>query len=109
MIPPEDQLRRKRVWVGLLSAGFLLAAVVAAFQPGREALHAVLLRVGLLLGAFWLALPSKDRPAAWAKFSPWTIAGIVALAVFLPRLKFVLPVLIAFAGIAWLVRPRKTK
>ncbi|MEZ6060382.1 MAG: hypothetical protein R3C19_08480 [Planctomycetaceae bacterium] len=105
--PLADELRQKRVYVGLLSAGCLIGALAAAFVPEKEGLQALLIRVGLLLGAFWLAMPSRNRPAAWAKFSPWTIVGIVLFAAFLPRMKFLLPLLIVAGGIAWLVRPRR--
>ncbi len=43
------------------------------------------IRVGLLTGAFWVALPSKGRAAAWANISPWSVFGIVGGMLFVVR------------------------
>jgi hypothetical protein len=104
----EEELRSKRVYVGILAIGFLIAGlVVFAAHPDREGVQGALLRVGVLLGAFWLALPTKTRPAAWSKVSPLTIGIAVAVAAFLPRLRYVLPLVAAVAAIAWYTRPRR--
>lgn len=74
----------------------------APFWPGA------FIRVGLLLGAFWLALPARGREAAWARVSPASIAGfalaIVGIAV---RPRIAVPILIVLAIAAFLLRPRQ--
>lgn len=62
----ENELRQKRTMVGLLAIGSTITACVLLVIGGSQGLASALLRVGLLLGAFWLALPTKGRPAAWA-------------------------------------------
>lgn len=108
----DDELRSKRIYVGLLAVAALVGGVVLAFFPGNEGVQGACVRVGLVLGAFWLALPSKERPAAWKKFSSrmssnWTIFALIATAIVIPRAKAMFPLLAIMAGIAWFARPRK--
>lgn len=106
----EDELRGKRIYVGLLSIGCLVGAVVAVVvAPDNEGLQGAFIRVGLLLGAFWLAMPTATRPAAWKRLptSNWAIFGMIVSAVLISRLKYMFPVIAVFAGIAWFARPRK--
>jgi hypothetical protein len=70
----------------------------------------VCLRVGLVLGATWLAYPQLSRVAE--RFPPWLIGGFLlgALVVLIrPRAIFaVLPILAAIAFLqflGWLFRP----
>ncbi|MBW3541680.1 MAG: hypothetical protein KY476_15535 [Planctomycetes bacterium] len=65
------------------------------------------LRVGLLMGALWLALPSKNREAAWANFSLPMLAlfvGIVVAVAMRPRIA--IPLLIVLGLAALIIRPR---
>ena len=56
-------------------------------------------RVGLLMSAFWLALPSSHRQAAWANISKGTLIGIVVALIVTARLKLriVAPIILADA------------
>ena len=106
----EEELRGKRVYVGLLSIGCLVGAVVTMIlRPDDTGLLGALVRVGLLLGAFWLAMPTATRPAAWKRLpsSNWAIFGMIISAVLIPRLKYMFPVMAIFAAVAWFARPRK--
>lgn len=104
----DQDLVRKRTPVAVITVACFVGYAVLLFWPEQEGTRAAFLRVGLLMAAFWLAMPSKSRPAAWKPLqSPWTLPGIVIFAVFLPRLKVMLPVLAFFAVIAWFARPRK--
>ena len=104
----DDELRKKRVYVGLFSLICLIGAGVLSFFPGNEGLQGALLRVGILLFAFWLALPTNKRPAAWKGLSSnWVLVGGVVMAAAIPRLRAMFPVLAVFAAIAWFARPRK--
>ena len=103
----ETELRRKRALVGALAICCTVVAATLLLLGRSDAFASALLRVGLLLAAFWLALPTRGRPAAWARVSPWTVGLLVLAAVFLQRFRFFLPVLIAGALIGWVVRPRR--
>ena len=106
----EDALRKKRIYVGILSIGCVVASAILLFYPGNDGLQAALLRVGLLLGAFWLAMPTKTRPAAWKSFSSnWTLVGLIITAIVIPRAKMMFPVIAIIAGIAYFARPRKSQ
>lgn len=103
----ENELRQKRGIVGLLAIAGVVSAGVLLVTGTSDFVASGLLRVGLLLGAFWLVLPTKDRPAAWARVSPWSVAVIAAVGFLLPRFKYFLPVLIAGVVIGWWARPRR--
>ena len=66
------------VWlVGILSLLFLVSgAVLLATGHVSSALTGGCVRLGLILGALWLALPTRGRAAAWANISPWWVVGI---------------------------------
>lgn len=68
-----------------------------------------LMRAGLLMGAFWFALPTKNRDAAWANVSPWTLVGMIGSVVGIAaRPRVFVPLLAALAVIGFFLRPRKT-
>ncbi|MEZ6058688.1 MAG: hypothetical protein R3C01_18455 [Planctomycetaceae bacterium] len=108
----DGKIAVNRSLVGVLAAIFLLlGAAVWAFGSGsssEEGFYAASLRMGLLLGAFWVALPTKNRAAAWANVSPWTFVGSMIL-IFLTvrRPRVFLPLLIGLALVAYFIRPRK--
>jgi hypothetical protein len=106
-LPADQDLIRKRRYVGLVAlaclGSSLLATITGQFDPFWIG---GLLRAGLVLAALWLALPTTTRPAAWARISGWKVAALVAFGVLIPRLKFLLPVLIVGMLLGWLIRPR---
>ena len=64
-------------------------------------------RVGVVMSAFWLALPSRHREAAWANVSPLTFAGIVVAVIALAsRPRVALPILAVVAVLWFVLRPR---
>ncbi|MEO2032886.1 MAG: hypothetical protein ABGZ35_12440 [Planctomycetaceae bacterium] len=105
----ENELRRKRALVGLLAIACTIAGGLLLITARHAGTASAFVRVGLLLGAFWLALPTRDRPAAWARVSPWTVGLVVVAGIVLPRAKPMIPFLVAGLLIGWLVRPRKRK
>jgi hypothetical protein len=106
---PHDKIPVNRGLVGILTLGCLAGAVVAAIVNSWDSpLAAALLRTGVLLGAFWLALPSKGRQAAWANVSPWTLAICLVLGVlFVRRPRIFFPIIAVVALAALFLRPRR--
>lgn len=106
----QSQLEERRRRVGLVAGGCLLVALgMLLFNDIQNAVASSLLRIGLVFGALWLALPTKSRPAAWAQLSRWKMAGLVAFAILLPRLKFFLPILLIGVAVGWMLRPKKKR
>ena len=104
----DELLRKKRISVGLIALACLAGAIVLIWFPEREGLRSALVRVGTLMAAFWLVLPSKGRPAAWTKLSSnWMIASGVVAAIAMPRARAMFPVIAIIIGIALFARPRK--
>jgi hypothetical protein len=113
-----------RTLVGLIALTCLATAAVmfflgrgesgAATPWNSEMWRAGFTRVGLVMGAFWLALPSRGREAAWANVSPVVFVGMLATvaAVAVPRLRFLLPMLAVLAVlgiIGYVLKPRDKK
>ena len=98
-----------RVLAGGLSIICGIAGVVLCVTRGiDDPIGAGFIRVGLVLGALWFAMPSGSREAAWARISPWAVVGIVLVAVFVvQRLRFLLPIALALLAVGYMLRPRK--
>jgi hypothetical protein len=99
-----------RTLVGVLAVICCAGAIaVALAAPEQEALGAACLRVGLLLGAFWLALPTSSRPAAWANVSPYVVVAIVVALLFVRQMRVFIPLLLVVGVLAFFLRPRPKK
>ena len=110
MAEPEPFLINRRRRVGWITLGcMVIAAIGFATQPKELFWPAASMRVGIVLGALWLCLPAKTRPAAWSAMTQGRLAVIILVAVLINRVKFMLP-LLAIAGIlGWLLRPKKRR
>ncbi|MDA0807029.1 MAG: hypothetical protein O2983_00500 [Planctomycetota bacterium] len=112
--PDPAKVEVNRPLVGVIAAACLVMAGVLWRMPdSNEMWVAGLMRAGLMTGAFWLALPTKDRPAAWANVSPRTLIGVVGgIIAVAARPKLVLmysPVLIVLGVIGFLLKRRSVK
>lgn len=82
----QEKIEISRPMVGFLTIACFVAAPVVHWQwPAEELWFAGFIRVGLLMGALWLALPTRTRPAAWANVSPATFVGLIVAVILLPR------------------------
>lgn len=64
-------------------------------------------RVGLVMGALWIALPTKGRPAAWAEVSSNTFLGLLLAVIGIAwRPKVAIPVVIVVGILALVLKPR---
>jgi hypothetical protein len=75
--------------IGLFSVAFvlslwpnLLSGAAGAMVGGAAA------RVGVVMAALWLALPSRNRPAAWVNVSVTSALPLVLVAMALFRIPF---------------------
>jgi chromate transport protein ChrA len=110
MTSPEPFLinRRRRVgWITLVC--IVLAAVGFSTQPKESVWPAAAMRVGIVLGALWLCLPARTRPAAWEAITRGRLAVIILTAMLINRVKFVLPLLAIAGFLGWLLRPKKKR
>ena len=110
MTDSEPLLINRRRRVGGITLGCIaLAAVGFATQEKDSVWPAAAMRVGIVLGALWLCLPTESRPSAWAAITRGRLVVIILTAVLINRVKFILP-LLAIAGIlGWLLRPKKRR
>lgn len=76
---------------------FAAAAYIWNRDPDEIFWWGGFIRAGLVLGVLWFCLPARNRPAAWANFSPGSaalVAGVLMLTIIRPRLG--LPLLAIF-------------
>jgi hypothetical protein len=104
----DQRVPVSRLLVGVIALACLGAALAIGIVDKWENLWcAAFVRVGLLMSAFWLALPSKHRDAAWANLSPYTFWGVLIAIFVVARWKSALPIVIAVLAISVVLRPRK--
>lgn len=103
----DFDLSSRRWRVAVLAVCCLGGSAILLAFPGHDALRGALLRVGMLLSAFWLAMPTKNRPAAWKIVnSNWVLVLGVILSIALPRARAAFPILAAIFAIAWFAKPK---
>lgn len=103
-----------RFLVGVIACVcFLTGLGIYLFVPAGEEMQgsrmwsAAFLRVGVLMSAFWLALPSKNRDAAWTNLSLGQSAGVLlAIVGIVLRPKIAIPLLIVLGVVGYFLRPR---
>ncbi|MDB5343123.1 MAG: hypothetical protein JWP89_1500 [Schlesneria sp.] len=103
-----------RTLVGSLALVLLIAAAVLVLTgaDGSQGMWAgACLKVGLVMGAFWLALPSITRHEVLGRMTWGTLIVAIALALAVGRtkvpLKVVLPVAAAFFFMIRILGPRR--
>jgi hypothetical protein len=102
----------RKLIVGLISLACLVTAAalwIFAEDPEKNPATAVTMRLGIMLGALWLALPSRGDNVAWGKALPAIFAVILVLAVIRVNwriLVYAIPVAIVVAILAAFIRPR---
>ena len=107
----EQSVAINRSLVGVLAIGCFAASLLTWLTwPSDPMWYSGFLRVGVLLVAFWLALPSRGREAAWARVSPWTFVGLILAVIGVGlRPKVVIPLLVVLAIIGFVLKPRPKK
>lgn len=108
----RERIVINRTLVGVIALACLGIAggMWLAGPAGQQAelWRAGFVRIGVLMSALWLALPTRTRTAAWANVSPWTFVGMLVLLIATIRLqlKVVLPLAVALIVIGLVLRPR---
>lgn len=97
--------------VGILTAiCFVTAIVLFLFfsdENWSKLWTGAFTRVGLLLSAVWFALPTRDRPAAWASVSPLTFVGLIVAVFVIARYpRIIIPAAIVLVIVGFVLRPR---
>lgn len=106
----NQQITVSRPLVGAIAlVCFVAAGAIGVWDAWESLWCAAFVRVGLLMGAFWLALPSAHREAAWANVAPSTIIGALLAVFVVARWRAALPIVIGVGVIAFLVKPRNRR
>lgn len=111
----DEKIPVNRTAIGVLAGLMLFAAAVmwamGATQGSAGMWQAGCVRVGLVLTAIWIAMPTRNREAAWAHISVGTLLGIGVALFALMRLplRIVLPAFVLVATIGIFLRPRQKR
>ena len=99
--------------VGLMAIGCYAGAVgcyVFKLDNENQIWLASFVRTALVLAAFWFAMASKKREAAWANVSPWTFVGLLLAVFIIPRRPRVfIPMFAVLAVIGYFLRPKNKR
>ncbi|HEY2251363.1 MAG TPA: hypothetical protein VGH74_09895 [Planctomycetaceae bacterium] len=79
----DSPLAVRKLIVGIIALGCLATAAglwIFADDPIRNPVVSVTMRLGIMLGALWLALPRQGESLAWEKCLPAVVAVITVLA-----------------------------
>lgn len=100
------ELQNSRMKVGVLSLLFLSLSGLLAWQtPEKIAMVGALMRIGIVLGAFWLAIPTMLRYPKILKRLPWyVLTGGLAMVVFFKYIFVLIPAFIALAVLSMFSR-----
>lgn len=105
---PERSVSVNRTLVGVIALACLgVGSAILIVDSYENMWAAAFIRVGLVTGAFWIALPGQGREAAWANMSPYLIlAMLLGALVFVSRPRVFVALLIPLAVIGFFLRPR---
>lgn len=112
----DEKIPINRPLVGIIAlaclgiAGYLYWLAPQDLFAQQDIATGAFMRVGLLMLAFWLALPSKNRDAAWANLPPWLFVALaVTIVVFATRPKVAILLVLFFGILGFVLRPRNKK
>ena len=110
----QEPVAINRNKVGVIAAVLLaVAAALTAFGTSsqQELWAGACLKVGLVMGTLWLALPALTRNPVLAKASWTTVLGMMGIALIVARarvpMQIVIPVLITFILTVRFLGPRR--
>lgn len=102
----DQKVTINRSLVGWLSLAFLTGFVISFFTDKADVWQGICSRVGVMLGALWLALPKDGSLGKWAEVSLLKLAVIIAIFIgFVRAPRKWLPILLAIGAAARFLRP----
>lgn len=112
---PQGTISLNRTVIGLMALICGIASAVLlgmmATRPENSGLiytQGGLARMALVLGALWLAMPGRNREAAWANISPRFLALLLGAAIVMIRIppRILIPLAIVAGVTIIILRPR---
>ncbi len=98
--------------IALICLGTAAGLWIFADEPGKNPVTSVTMRLGIMLGALWLALPRQGENLAWEKCLPAVVAVIVVLSFVRGSwriLIYAIPAAIVVGIAAAFLRPRSKR
>ena len=109
--PSSQNVTINRALVGTIAVAMLGGAgVLWPFAGSQNIWIGACLKVGLVMGALWLALPTISRHGSFGQASWATVIGAIALLLVLTgknaNFRIILPMLVVVGGLIAILRPR---
>ncbi|MCA8988124.1 MAG: hypothetical protein KDA78_10805 [Planctomycetaceae bacterium] len=103
-----SELTAKRGIIGFLSLlCFTAFGLMLLYDSSKIAVLGAFMRVGIMLGAFWLAIPLLVRYPRMLKYLPWyVLGGALLIVVFIKQIWMLIPLFIALALLSMFAGPR---
>lgn len=96
-----------RPLVGIVAVTCIVVSLAMRLMSvEHEAVYAALMRVGLVMGALWVALPALGDSSFFEKLTPLIAVGMILLAVLQKRFLVLMPLLAVILVIGVVLRPR---
>ncbi len=107
----QVRVQVNRALVGAIALSCLAAGAALLWWDSWENVWCgAFIRVGLVMSAIWLAMPTSKRDAAWANVSPYTLVGLLIGALLVARYpRRALPFMAVVLVLAYFLRPRSTR
>jgi hypothetical protein len=101
----DPNVDARRLLAGIIAVVLLTAAMLLWVLPGVSTDQAALMwraacgRIGVVMVALWMAMPTRSRPAAWANLNPRSVAAVALAAL---AIRFPLRLLLPVAGVLFI-------
>jgi hypothetical protein len=111
----DSPMAVRKLLVGIIALACLATAAglwIFTDEPGKNPVTSVTMRLGIMLGALWLALPKQGEHLAWEKCLPGVVAVIVVLSFVRGSWRFLIyavPAAIVVGIAAAFLRPRSKR
>ena len=107
MNPRVEEDRWRKLILGVLAIACLVTAVVVHFcYPDQQAVLSAAIRIGVVLGALWLALPAPGERVRWGRMAPMLAVAVVAIVLTRRMILVLIPGLVIAGILLALLRPK---
>ena len=102
-----EEDRWRKLILGVLAIACLVTAVVVyVCYPEQESILSAAIRIGVVLGALWFALPPPGQRVRWGRMAPVLAVAVVLIVVTRTKILVVIPGLVVAGILLALLRPR---
>lgn len=106
MAQPPPRLNKPLV--GLIAVLCGAGAIAMLWVPGQAAIQGALSRVGMVMGALWLALPRAGQSVRMERMAGFFVAAVLLIVLSRKLILFILPMALVIGALLMILRPKPT-